>query len=140
MCINIFMIIVESSSFPAVLSSIIIRLSWRILKTDVAKIPVSCERQRLDLLGDSLRRSGEFWIFSRIIAERCQPLWHLWISATLSVSWSLVTKRWIVLLSGTLFLPNPKSFGNFRCVRGTDFVAKYTSMIFTRCCGVERPL
>ena len=59
-------------------------------------------------------------------------------SATLPVSRNLATKRWIVLLSGTLFLP--KSFLHCRCVRRTDFVAKYVSMIFIGCCVVNCPV
>ena len=59
-------------------------------------------------------------------------------SATLLVSWNLATKRWIVLLSGTLFLI--KSFLHYRCVRRTDFVAKYASMIFIGCCLVNCPV
>ena len=51
-----------------------------------------------------------------------QPLWPLWASATLLVFRNLATKRWIVLLWGTLFLP--KSLLHCRCVRRTDFVAK----------------
>ena len=58
-------------------------------------------------------------------------------SATLLVSRNLVTKPWIVFLSGTLFLP--KSLLHFSCVRRTDFVAKYASMIFIRCCIVNHP-
>ena len=60
--------------------------------------------------------------------EWCRLLWPLWVSATLPVSRNLATKRWIVLLSGTLFLP--KSLLHWRCVRRTDFVAKNASMIF----------
>ena len=56
-------------------------------------------------------------------------------SATLSVSRNLSIKRWIVLLSGTLFFS--KSLLHFRCVRRTDFVAKYASMIFIGCCVVN---
>ena len=59
-------------------------------------------------------------------------------SVTLPVSRNLVTKRWIVLLSGTLFLP--KSFRHCRCVRRIDFVAKYVSMIFISCCVVNCPV
>ena len=56
-------------------------------------------------------------------------------SATLPVSRNLATKRWIVLLSGTLFLP--KSFLHCRCVRRTDFSTKNTWVIFIRCCVVN---
>ena len=59
-------------------------------------------------------------------------------SATLPVSRNSATKRWIVLLSGTLFLP--KSLLHCRCVRRTDFVAKYASMIFINCCVVNCPI
>ena len=59
-------------------------------------------------------------------------------SATLPVSQNLATKRWIDLLSGTLFLP--KSLLHCRCVRRTDFVAKYASMIFINCCVVNCPI
>ena len=59
-------------------------------------------------------------------------------SATFPDPRNLATKRWIVLLSGTLFLP--KSLLNCRCVRRTDFVAKYVSMIFIGCCVLNRPL
>ena len=59
-------------------------------------------------------------------------------SVTLPVSRNLATKRWIVLLSGTLLLP--KSFLHCRCVRRTDFVAKYASMIFIGCCLVNCPV
>ena len=90
--------------------------------------PVSCERQRVEFLGDSSRRSCKFWIFSWIMAERCRPLWPLWASATLPVSKNLATQRWIALLSGTLFLP--KSLLLCHCVRRTDFVAKYASIVF----------
>ena len=58
-------------------------------------------------------------------------------SATLPVSRHLTIKRWIVFLSGTLFLP--KSLLHFSCARRTDFVAKYASMIFIRCCIVNHP-
>ena len=55
----------------------------------------------------------------------------LWgVSATLPVSQNLTTKRWIVLLPSTL--PLPKSLLHCRCVKRTDFVAKYASMIFCR--------
>ena len=57
--------------------------------------------------------------------------------ATLPVSQNLATKRWIVLLWHTSFLP--KSLLHYHCVRRTDFVAKYASMIFIRCCVVNRP-
>ena len=56
-------------------------------------------------------------------------------STTLAVSPNLATKFWIDLLSGTLFLP--KSLLHCRCVRRTDFVAKYTLIIFTCCCVVN---
>ena len=59
-------------------------------------------------------------------------------SATLSVSPNLAIRRWIVLLSCTLSLP--KSLLYFHCVRRTDFVAKYASIIFIRCCVVNRPV
>ena len=59
-------------------------------------------------------------------------------SATLPVSRNLVIKRWIFLLLGTLFLP--KSLLQFCCVRKTDFVAKYVSIIFVRCCVVNCPV
>ena len=59
-------------------------------------------------------------------------------SATLLVSRNLATKHRIVLLSGTLFLP--KSLLHCRCVRRTDFVAKYASMIFINCCVVNCPI
>ena len=58
-------------------------------------------------------------------------------SATLPVFRNLATKRWIVLLSGTLFLP--KSLLHFGCVGRTDFVAKYASTIVIGCCVVNRP-
>ena len=45
----------------------------------------------------------------------------------------MAAKHWIVLPSGTLFLP--KFFLHCHCVRRTDFAAKYASMIFI-CCGV----
>ena len=87
-------------------------------------------RRRVDFLGDSSRRFRKFWMFSGILAERCRPLWPLWTSATLPVFRNLATKCWIVLLTGTLFLP--KSLLHCRCVRRTDFVAKYPSIIFIR--------
>ena len=59
-------------------------------------------------------------------------------SATLPVSRNLATKRWIVLLSGTLFLP--KSLLHCHCVRRTDFVAKYALMIFISCYVVNPPV
>ena len=59
-------------------------------------------------------------------------------SATLPVSRNLATKRWIVLLSGTLFLP--KCLLHCCCVRRTDFVAKCTSMILIGCCLANRPV
>ena len=59
-------------------------------------------------------------------------------SATLPVSRNLATKRWIVLLSGTLLLP--KSLLHFRFVRRTDFVAKYASMTFISCYVVNHPV
>ena len=59
-------------------------------------------------------------------------------SVTLSVSRNLVTKSWIVLLSGRLFLP--KSLLHCHCIRRTDFVAKYASMIFIGCYTVNRPV
>ena len=59
-------------------------------------------------------------------------------SATLPVSQNLAIKRWIVFLSGTLFLP--KSLLHFSCVRRTAFVAKYASMIFIPCCIVNHPV
>ena len=100
-------------------------------------MPVSCERQRVDFLGDSSWRSHKFWIFSGIMPndKRCRPLWP---SATVPVFRNLATKCWIVLPSGTLLLP--KSFLHCCCVRGTEFTAKYASMIFVRCCVVLRPV
>ena len=59
-------------------------------------------------------------------------------SVTLPVSWNLAIKCWIVLLSGTLFLP--KSLLHCHCVRRNDFVAKYASMIFIVCSIVNRPV
>ena len=59
-------------------------------------------------------------------------------SATLPVSQNLATKRWIFLPSDTLFLP--KSLLHCHCVRRTDFVTKYISMIFIGCCVVNRPV
>ena len=81
---------------------------------------------------DTAVMQDRFW------QEQCWPLWPLWASATLPVSQNLATKRWIVLLSGTLFLP--KSFLLCHCVRRTGFVAKYASMIFICCCVVSRPV
>ena len=57
--------------------------------------------------------------------------------ATLPVSQNLATKRSIVLLWDTSFLP--KSLLHCHGVRRTDFVAKYASMNFIRCCVVNRP-
>ena len=93
-------------------------------------MPFSCYRRRVYFLGDSSWSSHKFWIFLEIMPndERCRSLWA---SATLPVFRNLATKRWIVLPSGTLFLP--KSFLHCRCVRRTDFVAKYASMISLRC-------
>ena len=71
-------------------------------------------------------------------------IWMIWTmlttglcaaSATLAVSPNLATKCWIDFLSGTLFLP--KSLLHCRCVRRTDFMAKYTLIIFTCCCIVN---
>ena len=59
-------------------------------------------------------------------------------SATLAVSQNLATKHWIIFLSGTLFLS--KSLLHCCCVRRTDFVAKYASMIFIHCCVANRPV
>ena len=72
-------------------------------------------------------------IFSGIMAkdEQCRPLCA---SATFPVFRHFATKCWILLLSGILFLS--KSLLDWRCVRRTDFVAKYASMIFIRCCVV----
>ena len=36
--------------------------------------------------------------------------------------------------------PCKKSLLHYRCARRTDFVAKYTSMIFVGCCVVYRPV
>ena len=55
-------------------------------------------------------------------------------SSTLPVSRSLATEHLVVLLSGTLLLP--KSLLYCRCVRRTDFVVQYASMIFIGCCVV----
>ena len=57
-------------------------------------------------------------------------------SATLADSQNLATKRWIVFISGTLFLR--KSLLHCRCVGRTSFKAKYTSMIFIHCCVANR--
>ena len=46
--------------------------------------------------------------------------------------------RFLPPLDYTLFLP--KSLLHRLCVRKTDFVAKYSSIIFTRCCVVNRPV
>ena len=110
-----------------------LRSSWRILKIDVLEIPVSLERRRVGFLGKSPWRPSKFWIFLGIMPndERSRPLWA---SATLPVFRNLNTKGWIVFPSGTLFLP--KSFLHCRCVRRTDFAAKYTSMIFICYCVV----
>ena len=59
-------------------------------------------------------------------------------SATLPVSRHLTTKLSNVLLSGTLFLT--RSLLHYRCLRRTDFVAKYASMIFIGCCVVNCPV
>ena len=90
-------------------------------------LPVSCERRCVDFLENSSRRFHKFWILPGIMAEQCRPLWHMWSSATLPFSQNLATKRWIVLLSGTLFIP--RSFLHCCCARKTGFVAKYTLMI-----------
>ena len=75
-------------------------------------------------------------------------IWTIWTMLTtvvfvghpviLPVSWNLATKRWIVLLSGTIFLP--KSHLRCHCSRRTAFVAKYASTIFIGCCTVNRPI
>ena len=78
------------------------------------------------------------WLVGFERFERCWPLWPLWGICYTSCLPNLATKRWIVLLSGTLFLP--KSLLLCHCVRRTDFVAKYTSMIFIGCCVVNRPV
>ena len=59
-------------------------------------------------------------------------------SATFSVSRNLATKRWIVVLSGTLFLA--KSLLRCCCVRRIDFAAKYASMIFMGFCVENGPV
>ena len=59
-------------------------------------------------------------------------------SAALPVSQYFATKRWIVLISGTLFLP--KSLLHCRCVRRTDFRVNYASMIFISCGIVNCPV
>ena len=56
-------------------------------------------------------------------------------STTLAVSPNLANKCWIDLLSDILILP--KSLLHCRCVRTTDFMAKYTLIIFTCCCIVN---
>ena len=70
------------------------------------------------------------------MAEQCRALWPLCEFATLPVSRYSATKCWIVLLSGTLFLP--KFLLHCHCVRSTDFAAKYASVIFICCCVVQR--
>ena len=85
--------------------------SWRILKTDVLEMPVSCERRRIDLLGKSSWRSCKFWNILRNYSER-RAISVLWASATLPVFRSLSIKCWTVLPSGTMFLP--KSFLHYR--------------------------
>ena len=97
-------------------------------------MPVSCERQPVDFLWKSSWSCRKFWIFSGIVLND-EHSWPLWASATLPVFWNLATKRWIVLPFGTLFLPT--SFLYCRCVRRTDFAAKYDSMIFICCCVVS---
>ena len=82
-------------------------------------------------LGKSSWHSRKFWIFLGIMPND-ERSWPLWASATLPVFWNLATKRWIVLPLGTLFLPK-FFFLHCRCVRRTDFAAKYSSMIFIRC-------
>ena len=62
-----------------------LRSLWRILTTDVLEMPVSCESV-FDFLGDSSRHSSKFWICSGMMAERCRPLWPLWVSVVLPVS------------------------------------------------------
>ena len=96
--------------------------------------PVSCERQRVDFLGDFSRRTRKFQIFSEIMTDRCRPLWPLWASATLPFSRNLAIKFWIALPSGTLVLS--KSFLHCRCVRRTDFVVKHSSIILICYCVV----
>ena len=59
-------------------------------------------------------------------------------STTLPVSQNLATKRWIVFLSGTLF--PQKSLLHCRCVRRSDFMAKYELMISIDCYVVNRPV
>ena len=57
-----------------------LRSSKRILKTDVLEIPVSCERRRVNFLGNSSRRFCKFWIFSEIMlnnVDHCGPCEHL---------------------------------------------------------------
>ena len=65
------------------------------------------------------------WLVGCKRFERCGCCRAL---ATLPVSRNSATKRWLVLLSGTLFLP--KSALYCCCVRGTNLVAEYTSTIY----------
>ena len=95
-------------------------------------MPFSCERRRVDFLGNP----HGVPVNSEYSQELCRTMNDLGLRA--SVFRNLATKRWIVLPSGTLFLP--KSFLHCRCVRRTDFAAKYASMIFMRCCLVSRPV
>ena len=61
-----------------------LRPSWRILKTDVLEMQVSCERRRVDFLGKSSWRSCKFWIFSGIMPNDKRSR-SLWVSVTLLV-------------------------------------------------------
>ena len=82
--------------------------------------------------------------FVKISVNRLKMTLTCWIWTMLTTvafvghCYTFCLKRWIVLLSGTLFLP--KSLLHCRCVRRTDFVAKYASVIFTGCCVVSRPV
>ena len=82
--------------------------------------------------------------FVKISVNRLKMTLTCWIWTMLTTvafvghCYTFCLKRWIVLLSGTLFLP--KSLLHCRCVRRTDFVAKYASMIFINCCVVNCPI
>ena len=63
------------------------------------------------------------WLVGFERLEQYWPLWTLRASAILPISRNLATKRWMVLLSGTLSLS--KSLLHCRCVSRNNFVAKY---------------
>ena len=121
---------------------------WRILHDGVKLFPYKIQILRRQTDQKKSRRRNILerypskdrkwpWLVGFEWFERCRPLWPLYDICHTSCL-PKVGHQTLNLLLGTLLLP--KSLLQFCCVRRTDFVAKYASIIFIRCCVVNCPV